>query len=72
MLVIGALMIVIACIRFKNRLFPRQENKEISQPQRGGLRDLTNPALEGIDWIGWGLLLGGGALLVWGIAGAPV
>ena len=73
MLVVGILMIVIACIRLKNGMFPTQSTQETSAAQGGGLRDLTNPKLNGgIDWIRWALLAGGVALLVWGIAGAPV
>ena len=72
MLVVGILMIVIACIRLKNGMFPTDSSRETSVPQGGGLRDLTNPKLQGgADWIGWGLLAGGVALLVWGIVGAP-
>ena len=72
MLVIGILMIVIACIRLKNGMFPTDSSRETSVPQ-GGLRDLTNPKVQGdTDWIGWGLLAGGVALLIWAIAGAPV
>ena len=73
MLVVGILMIVIACIRFKNGMFPTDCPQQTSGPERGGLRDLTNPKGQGgTDWIGWGLLVGGVALLVWGIVGAPV